>query len=62
MSGPPASPSIIGSRDAIRKDVRALRPVPNLLDDDAVRAGFHWGEARGMIDGLPGQGGFRPAP
>jgi hypothetical protein len=42
--------------------VRALRPVPNLLDDDAVRAGFHWGEARGMIDGLPGQGGFRPAP
>jgi len=37
----------------IKKDVSALRVVPNLVDYDAARANFDWARARGALDGFP---------
>ncbi|MGZ5888689.1 MAG: AMP-binding protein, partial [Ramlibacter sp.] len=62
MNEPPAATGTTTRVPArIRKDVRALRPVPHLLDYDATCAAFRWDEARSLLDGLPGAGGINMA-
>jgi acetyl-CoA synthetase len=58
MTDPQAAAS---TRSRIRKEPRALRPVPHLLDYDAVRAAFRWEDARRLLDGLPQGGGLNMA-